>query len=401
VTSKFGGLAVPMRMTRRRPPTYPHHSNAHMNHTSNTLTRFGEFTYFTHDDPIGLSLLKYGEWAQDEIQFLREFVRPGSLVVDIGANVGTHTVSFSHLVGTAGRVVSFEPQPAVFEVLEANVANCALPNVQCIRGGAGEHWQELGLEPIDYSSHNNFGAISLNDSSNANCVKVPVRPVDSLELQQCELIKIDAEGMELSVLKGLHQTLKRCRPILFIECNDANHGLSLYQHLNQDYDFFLVSTSAYNSDNFNGISDNVFGVAHEASLLCIPIGRVPEFTSILTRVGVAHLPTPSELVLRHNEVPRYGDTTDHDRNLESWRQISEQTRVALKAAEEALSRSNFRETSLRHTRDRALSRLAALEGCAAEITRLNQEVADIRASTSWRVTSPLRVFMNLVRRVLR
>ncbi|WP_454696907.1 FkbM family methyltransferase [Achromobacter aegrifaciens] len=372
-----------------------------MNHTSITQTAYGEFTYFTHDDPIGLSLSRYGEWAQDEIEFLRGFIPSNGLIVDIGANIGTHTVSFSHFVGPNGHVIAFEPQPAVFEVLQRNVNQCALPNVQCICAGAGSETRELELAPLDYSSHNNFGAVSLNSQGQGDGIKIPIKSVDSLNLEHCALIKIDAEGMELDVLKGLQQTIARCHPLLFIECNDANDGIAFFEYLQSSYEIFLISTAAYNATNFKGNADNFFGVAHESSLLCLPIGKFSEFPPQFARTRVKSVRTPSELAIHHFEVPRYGDQTDHDRDSARLREICSQKEASLAAKEEELSKAKFRETSLRHTRDLALSQVASLQDCTDEAARLRQEVADIRSSTSWRLTSPLRVMMNLARRFLR
>src|SRR4051794_33903762 len=85
-------------------------------------SRYGPLTVFSNDAGAGTkSLLTYGESGQNEISFLQQFVEPGSAVLDIGAYIGTHTLAFARLVGTAGRVIAVEAQPDTFKVLERNI----------------------------------------------------------------------------------------------------------------------------------------------------------------------------------------------------------------------------------------------------------------------------------------
>ena len=86
-------------------------------------TRFGNLEFLANDTCIGKSLSTYGEWAENEIEFLRGLVNEGDCVLDVGANIGTHTCSFATMVGDTGKVVAFEAQRFLYEILGKNCAN--------------------------------------------------------------------------------------------------------------------------------------------------------------------------------------------------------------------------------------------------------------------------------------
>src|SRR3954465_1933985 len=87
-----------------------------------TQTRHGQMLVNRHDVYIGRSLELYGEWSEGEIDLFRQVLRPGMVVADAGANIGTHTVARAQMVAPNGVVYAFEPQRIVFQTLAANVA---------------------------------------------------------------------------------------------------------------------------------------------------------------------------------------------------------------------------------------------------------------------------------------
>jgi hypothetical protein len=74
-----------------------------------TATRYGDFSVFEGEDLISSSLTRFGEWAEEEISLLLDFVSPGDIVVDVGAFIGTHTVAFAKRVGAEGVVPISNP----------------------------------------------------------------------------------------------------------------------------------------------------------------------------------------------------------------------------------------------------------------------------------------------------
>ena len=90
--------------------------------------RHGYVLYNVNDRYIGRSVENYGEWSPAETALFARFCRPGDYVVDVGANIGTHTLAFARLVGERGRVFAFEPQRMVAQVLAANAALNSLTN---------------------------------------------------------------------------------------------------------------------------------------------------------------------------------------------------------------------------------------------------------------------------------
>lgn len=101
-------------------------------------TRHGPMLYVRHDLYIGRSLELYGEYAQLEIDVLQRCLRPGDRVIDAGANIGVHALAFARAVGPAGRVIAFEPQPPIFQVMCANMAMNGLQNVLALPCAVGQ-----------------------------------------------------------------------------------------------------------------------------------------------------------------------------------------------------------------------------------------------------------------------
>lgn len=147
-----------------------------------------------------IDLLTYIEAIQD--------VLPPGLIVDVGANIGNHTVFLAEFVRSP--VVAFEPNPDVLYLLERNLAASG-SKVEVVGKG-------LGAEP-------GHGTAVVVDEANAGTARLDTSGGDleittldaHLRGQQVALIKVDVEGMELQVLQGAVETLKRCQPHLFLE----------------------------------------------------------------------------------------------------------------------------------------------------------------------------------------
>src|SRR5208337_419004 len=114
------------------------------------MCRSGPMIYNKHDIYVGGSLQKYGEFSVAEQQLFASLVQPGMLVVEVGANIGAHTVSLSRSVGKEGEVHAFEPQRIVFQTLCANLAlnQCTNVHARQVAVGAAEGWAiEPGVDP--------------------------------------------------------------------------------------------------------------------------------------------------------------------------------------------------------------------------------------------------------------
>jgi FkbM family methyltransferase len=170
--------------------------------------------YFGHQ-------IKIGKFKSDEKEFsmLGQWVGEGDWVLDMGANVGYYVIKLSELVGVTGRVIAFEPVPQTFELLAANIARITFKNVTLVNAAAFESTKVIGMNipKFDTGLTNYYMAHLANESSG---LQVLCLPVDCLDIPKpIKLAKIDVEGHELSVLKGMVKMLKRDHPILIVEDN--------------------------------------------------------------------------------------------------------------------------------------------------------------------------------------
>lgn len=234
-------------------------------------TKHGIFMYNRNDLFIGRSLDLYGEWCEAELQLFRALVKPGDVVVDIGANIGTHTIPLANMVGAEGRVHAYEPRRTLFQMLCGNVALNGLGNVLTHLKAVGASNGEIRLADLPSpETPFNFGAVPLKDQATGE--KVEVVTIDSLELSACSLVKMDVEGMEAEVLEGARNTAASCQPYLFVENNTLDRASRPIEIvLGMGYRAYWHISSYYQQNNFYANSENVFSrYRPEANLLCVP-----------------------------------------------------------------------------------------------------------------------------------
>ena len=178
-----------------------------------------------------MSLLgRLGAYERAHLRLLRSLVRPGAIVVDVGAHFGIYTEALCTLVGASGKVHAFEPQARVFEALRRlqsshdnlEVYRVALSsrNGTCtlhtpfLDGGVPEPALAT-LEPV---------------SAAHQADEVATRTLDSYRDQLAGLafVKVDVEGHEIEFLDGARDLLARCRPIVQVEDNGGGGRLAAY-----------------------------------------------------------------------------------------------------------------------------------------------------------------------------
>lgn len=184
---------------------------------------FGDFVTLHGDVGISHAIRTRGAWGPEQVALFRALVRPGETVLDVGANIGHHTVALSRLVGTQGRVLAFEPQPYVYRVLQANLALNGCSNTDAFRLALGDSEGTAFMAPLDYAQGAwNVGGLGLSDTGRdppgGTRTAVQVRRLDDLLGDApVHFIKCDAEGFDLEVLKGAQRMLARCKPIILVE----------------------------------------------------------------------------------------------------------------------------------------------------------------------------------------
>lgn len=225
-----------------------------------------------NDRYVGESLIRYGEFSPGESELFRKLINRGMIVVEIGANIGAHTVELSQLVGPQGSVIAFEPQRLVFQTLCANLAlnNCA--NVHAFPNAVGDRAGFINVPFLDPDQPNNFGGLSLLDAKAGE--NIPLLTLDSIGLPNCHFLKIDVEGMEVEALRGSATTIERFRPVIYTEDDRKERSAELIQVLlDFRYRIYRHSPALFSSDNFAGDQNNIFGNIVSHNLLCIAAER--------------------------------------------------------------------------------------------------------------------------------
>lgn len=234
-----------------------------------TDTKYGPMLYNRYDTYVGKSIEKYGEYSDFEIALLTQLIPSGGLVVEVGANMGTHTIPLAKTVGNSGLVIAFEPQRALHSIICANAALNQLFNIVALNRAVGSQSGNIIVPNINYDSENNFGSLSLGAWNSGE--QVELQTIDMLGLPICSLIKIDVEGMEKEVLEGAKNTISRLRPVMYIENDRKEKQEDLIAYTKSlGYRLFWHLPYMYNPNNYRNDKENIFEGIVSINMLCIP-----------------------------------------------------------------------------------------------------------------------------------
>lgn len=173
-----------------------------------------KYILFESPDFITKMVNMTGQFELDLV-FATEQVLNGrsGIVLDIGANLGTYTIPLAARNPNLD-IISFEPQQAIYYQLCGNVSINSLENVTAYNIAVGNTIDTIEIAMPDYMKEENIGAFSLDPfvktktptTAGRNRL-VDIVTVDSLELENVCMIKIDVEGLEIDVLKGAEKTI--------------------------------------------------------------------------------------------------------------------------------------------------------------------------------------------------
>jgi FkbM family methyltransferase len=176
------------------------------------LRRYRQMCCYAFDH-ISRHIAIDGRYEREEIDFILDRFREriaGRTVLDIGANIGNHTLAFAE---AGARVIALEPHPITFELLRLNTRSQS--NVTALNVGASDRSARLkAVAPAG-----NAGGCSIGDGPGEE-VELEVQPVDELaELNEVVLVKIDVEGHEEQALRGMERLLREQAPLIVFEQN--------------------------------------------------------------------------------------------------------------------------------------------------------------------------------------
>lgn len=177
------------------------------------------------NDYIKNHVIKRGDsWEEYIHDQFKKYVKPGSVALDIGGHIGTHTLNLSRLVGGSGQVYVFEPQPKMFCELAINMHLNGCQNIKYFHNalGAEEKWIKMHIPPevwmATYSPtmiNEGHGTVTLDSEASGEPAKM-IR-LDDLHIDNISLIKMDVEGFEMEVIRGGKETILRNKPVMIIE----------------------------------------------------------------------------------------------------------------------------------------------------------------------------------------
>jgi FkbM family methyltransferase len=177
-------------------------------------------------------LVAEGDWFEKEMEFWRNWIKPGMTVIDVGANVGVYTFSAAQRVGSQGKVLAVEPFSGCVRCLEET---CRINQFSWVKICAGAASDRVGSARLSLSTSSELNELVANDASvsmeSGAFEEVACFTLDSLReqehLQQVDILKIDAEGHELAVLMGSQRILSEFAPIILYENIAGSQGSNL------------------------------------------------------------------------------------------------------------------------------------------------------------------------------
>lgn len=200
------------------------------------------------DDHIDRQVFLFGAYEYDELMLMKRFLSKDAVVLDVGSNTGHHSLFFSRF---AKLVHAFDPYQKVIDVAEARIKENKIDNIFTHTFGLGDKDAiEAYYEPADYNQ--GVGSfVKGPDNFKNNTINLIIKNgdtfVESLNLNNIDLIKIDVEGYETEVLNGLQTIIAKHRPVVFFEFKKGSERFGSYSsvvsYFPDKYDFYMIKAN--------------------------------------------------------------------------------------------------------------------------------------------------------------
>lgn len=194
--------------------------------------------YTRADNYIEWTILSTGTYENEISKLIRISVKPGDNCLDVGGNIGLQSIRMAQCTGSAGQVYAFEPLQHLQNKFLKNVALNRLVNVSLFPVALSDAKGETDFA-IDENAWNQ-GTFSLNHTEGSNKQMVAIKIADDLPeisaLNSLSLVKIDVEGFEFNVMRGLKKTLEKHRPRIIFEYDD-NYWVNTGQNITDCFSF--------------------------------------------------------------------------------------------------------------------------------------------------------------------
>lgn len=229
--------------------------------------------YSSADSYIEYTLLSTGTYEDEINKLIRISLKAGGNALDIGGNIGLQSIRMSQCVGQTGKVFAFEPLAYLQEKFKRNIQLNKAGNISLFPYALSDKEGEADFN-INPNSWNQ-GTFSLNNSAGGSSVQhIIIKVADGIpeiqNLASLDLIKIDVEGFEYQVLRGLVNILKKHKPRIIFEY-DANYWANNGQKISDCYsflqslDYTVYQVTSVGCELLAGAADIEGG-----NLFCIP-----------------------------------------------------------------------------------------------------------------------------------
>jgi len=190
-------------------------------------TKFGAKMHGAFPDAVHTYLYFFGVWEPGLTRLMEKHLRPGDSVIDIGANVGAHSMLAAHIVGKSGRVFAIEASPTIFKKLNYNIKKSGFSQITAINIAVTD---KRGPVTVYLHAGHNLGGTSLireqlDGPEQATEMNVEGRPLPEIippeVIRTARLIKIDVEGAEWALLQGMRNFLETINEecVILLEAN--------------------------------------------------------------------------------------------------------------------------------------------------------------------------------------
>lgn len=178
------------------------------------------------DDDYYRQIVDGADLTDVVLRALQSVVAADSICFDVGANIGLYSLGLSQLA-PRGRVYAFEPSAGAFHWLRHNLDANGVANVEAVRHAVGDRVGTISFHDVAFFTAGSFtaeeGSYLGSEAVGSTLVEVPCTTLDafveSAGVERVDVVKIDVEGAELSVLDGAKRTLAEHRPTVVMEFN--------------------------------------------------------------------------------------------------------------------------------------------------------------------------------------